>query len=101
MNAILNRIEQGQNHKILIEQLKALYQVTLPILASNLVISFALLYGLWDVASHAALIVWMSMMLSVIAIRSLLYFIYRHHIELGQTLRLIPYIVIGSAISGL
>ena len=98
MKTIIN--DNIQDQKVLFEQIKILNQGLLPAFAASLVVCAASLYGLWDVASHTALIVWMSLTVSVVAIRSLLIFFYRRHIDLQNAQRIIWH-VIGSAISGI
>ena len=90
-----------QDQKVLLEQIKILNKISIPLFIMNLMISSGLLYALWDVISHTTLIVWMSLLLIVIAMRSLFYFIYRHHIVLEHAKGQILYFVIGSATTGL
>lgn len=99
MKSIIN--DNIQDQKVLLEQIKFLYQISLPILASSLLVSIALLYGLWEVAPHTALFVWMGLVLCVVAIRSVLYFIYRRYIDLEHAQGQIMYFVIGSGAMGL
>lgn len=88
------------DQKVLLEQIKILSQISLPIYSINLVGGAVLLYGLWDVVSHTELIVWMSLVVSAVAIRTLIYFFYRRHIDLEHATKLIWFFVIGSGISG-
>lgn len=89
-----------QDQKVLLEQIKILSQGLLPVVAMNLVFCAVLPYGLWDVASHTALIVWVSLIVSLVAIRSLLYFFYRRRIDREHVQSLIWHFVSGSAVSG-
>ena len=58
-----------QNQKILVEQVRILYRTLLPILAVNLVVSSALLSGLWNIVSQTTLTIWMILMVIVLVIR--------------------------------
>jgi len=89
-----------QDQKVLLEQIRILNQGLLPVIVINLAACAVLPYGLWDVASHTALVVWMSLIVSVAAIRSWLYFFYQRHIDLHNAQRVIRFFVIGSAASG-
>jgi hypothetical protein len=68
-----------QNQKILVEQVRILYRTLLPILAVNLVVSSALLSGLWNIVSQTTLTIWMILMVIVLVIRVGTYFIYRRN----------------------
>ena len=68
-----------QNQRILVEQVRILYRTLLPILAVNLVVSSALLSGLWNIVSQTTLTIWMILMVIVLVIRVGTYFIYRRN----------------------
>lgn len=101
MNTIFNRDYDELDQKVLNEQVKILYQLLLPILLISLVVSSALLYGLWDVTSQTALTVWMGLMLTVLILRAVSFFIYRHHSKPVHVQKYVMYYVIGNAAAGL
>lgn len=101
LKTIFNHIDQDQNQKILLEQVKILYQILLPILIISLVVSSALVYGLWNVTSQTVLTVWMSLMLIVLILRAIYFFIYQRHSKPEKVQKDAMYYVIGNAAAGL
>lgn len=65
---------KDQDQRILVEQVKLLYQSLLLVLLINVVSGAALLYGLWGVVSHSLLIIWMCGLMSVVVLRLSIYF---------------------------
>jgi len=94
-------VNQAHNQKILVEQVRLLYRSLLPILAVNLIVGTAMLFGLWEVVSQKALTIWMSLMLFLLGMRVVSYFIYRHKFTSDRAQRYGWYFVIGTAITGL
>jgi len=98
---ISNIDDTGHDQRIFIEQIKILYRTLLPILIVNLAVSFALIYGLWEVASQTALTLWMGMMLVIFILRFITYLIYRYRFKPEHVKRFAQYFVIGTGITGL
>lgn len=92
---------QSQAQKILVEQVNILYRTLIPILAVNLVVSSALLYGLWEVVPQVTLIVWMSLMLLVLVIRVVNFLTYRYYFKPEFVNRHGLYFVLGGGVTGL
>ena len=89
------------DQNVLTEQIQILYRTLLPILAVNLVVSAALLFGLWKVVPQSQLNIWMSLMVLLIAVRAATYFVYRRNVDSAQTRRYGTYFVIGTGLTGL
>ncbi|WP_019529142.1 hybrid sensor histidine kinase/response regulator [Dasania marina] len=89
------------NHKILVEQVKLLYKNAVPIFFVNLVVSTALVYGLWDVVSRAGLSLWWAIMLLLFLLRVLSYVIYRKKFNPGQAHRYALLFIVGTGLTGL
>ena len=87
--------------KILIEQIRILYHVLLPVIAANLVVSGALTYGLWNEVSQSILSAWMSLILLVNLIRIVIYLKFRDVNSLAQIRRYRMYFILGSTVTGL
>lgn len=98
MNTMMDNNIQEQ--KVLLEQTRILSQGLKTVIAVNLVSCVVLPYGLWEVASHTALIIWMSLIFIIVVLRIMFYFFYQRHIDLKNAHLVRNYIVIGSGISG-
>lgn len=94
-------VSKTQNQKILVEQIDILYRSLLPILAVNLVVSSALVFGLWDVVSQTTLSIWLGLMVFVLVIRVLNYLSYRYRFKQELANRHGLYFVFGAGITGL
>jgi signal transduction histidine kinase/CheY-like chemotaxis protein len=92
---------ETQNQKILVEQIRLLYQVALPILATNLLVSIALMFGLWNVVSKTTLVIWMALMLLVIVARIIVYVDFRRHFKAELVQRYGLYFIVGTGLTAL
>ena len=93
---------KAQDQRILVEQVKVLYQSLLLVLLISLVAGSALLYGLWDAVSHSLLITWMCVLVIVVALRiSFYFFSYRRHFKPQHAHRHGLHSIIGSAATAL
>jgi signal transduction histidine kinase len=101
VNALNSENNNGQEQKIFVEQIRILYRTLLPILIVNLAVSFALTFGLWEVAPQQALTIWMGLMLTIFFARFFTYLIYRHNFKPEHAQRYARYFVIGTGITGL
>ena len=88
------------DQKILMEQIKLLYQPLLPLLGVNLIASFALVVALWQLISHALLLGWLAAMLTAQIYRWLIYQKYRSVFSTATAKQLAQYFVIGGGITG-
>jgi len=71
------------------------------LLLINLLVSASLVYGFWDVVDHINLIIWMSLMLSVLLIRAKFYFSYKNSFDPRHLRRFSFFLVAGSASAGI
>lgn len=92
--------DRDRDHQILMEQVRGLYHSLLPILAANLVVSLALLYGLWSVVSQTVLAVWFGLMVFSLVLRTISYAVYRRRFSEDQVRRYAWYFVIGTGVTG-
>ena len=92
--------DQVQNQKVQVEQIKVLYGIFWPLLTGSLLCAIAVVYGLWDVTSHTALITWMSLLVLIYALRSALYFSYKAHVTADNARRYGLLFAVGSGIAG-
>ncbi len=99
MNMIF--LNKNQDQKILIEQIKTQYRTLLPILFVNLVVSSALVYGLWDVAQQKTLMLWLVLLWLVLFMRVASFFFYKQHFSAEHVHRYALYFVIGTGLTGL
>ena len=90
-----------QNNKILIEQVKMLYESMTSLLLINLAVSFALVYAFWHIVSQSALMLWLGIMVVVIAARTILYYRYRKRYNKANTFGYIRFLVLGSLSAGI
>lgn len=97
-----NTIEQNAfQDKILVEQIIMLYRSTVPSIFAHLLISSILTYALWDVVPQTTLIIWMSMMITILLARGVLFFIYRQRFKPEQAKSYGLFFSIGTALVGL
>ena len=97
---ILNATKE-KDHKVLVEQIRLLHRSQLPILAVNVVVSTALLYGLWDVVSQSTLTTWIALMFFVITLRVFSWILYRRTFQPAHAQKYGLYFVIGTGLTGL
>jgi signal transduction histidine kinase/CheY-like chemotaxis protein len=88
------------DQKILMEQIKLLYQPLLPLLGVNLIVSIALVVALWHLISHALLLGWLTAMLAAQAYRWFIHQKYRRVFCTATVKQLAQYFVIGGGITG-
>ena len=87
--------------KILIEQVKLLYRPILPVLAANLLVSFALILGLWSLKPHNLLIGWFGTLALVQIFRYLLYLYYQRRFQPSRSRQFATYFTVGACVSGI
>ena len=88
------------DQKILMEQIKLLYQPLLPLLGVNLVVSIALVVALWHLISHILLLGWLTTMLVAQVYRFFVYQKYRRVFSTATVKQLAQKFVIGGGITG-
>lgn len=93
-------VNNDQGHKIFVEQIKNLYQALLPILFVNVMISSALVYGLWEVAPQKTLLVWLGLQFFLFFVRISSYLIYKRNFTAEYAKRYALYFVVGAGLSG-
>lgn len=86
---------------ILLEQIKTLYQSMGSLLAINLLVSACLVFGFREVVPHENLIIWMSLMLAMIAVRGVIYWRFRRSFDASRLTLYRRFLVFGSASAGL
>lgn len=95
-------LNESFKDKILYEQIRVLYRTVLPILGVNFLVSTAFLYGLWNIAPRATLVIWFVMILSLIAIRlGIYYFYYKPRFNQSNARHFGVQYTVGSFVSGL
>lgn len=94
-------VSETQNQQILAEQVSSLYRSLPPILAVNLVVSLALVFGLWDVVPQDKLTTWLGLMVLVLIVRVLNYLSYRYRFKPELANRHGLYFVLGGGITGI
>lgn len=92
---------QGLEGRILAEQVKVLHGHLLPVLAINLVVGGALIWGLWEVLPQEVLLAWGGALLAVVAARALAYLRYVRFPDRGASGRAALALAVGSGLSGL
>lgn len=97
MNADL---KSAREHHIRVEQIKILYQHTPPMLLANLIVSSAMLFGLWHVVPHLALTVWISLLYIILILRMSSVSLYRRNFTEADASRYGLYLIVGSGLSG-
>lgn len=90
-----------QQQNVLVEQVRILYRTMWPILAANLIVGSAMVFGLWDVVSQTTLIAWMASMLLLLLVRGITYATYRRRFSPESAHRYGRYFVIGAGLTGL
>lgn len=94
-----NRSEISRH--VFVEQIHALYKHLLVILFINFIVGGMIIYGLWNVVSQQALLIWGSGLLASIILRIVLYIMYRRTdpLKIGQ--RQATYFALGSGLTGI
>lgn len=92
---------QKNDHKILVEQVKMLYQSMVSLLLINLIISTTLVYAFWDVISHTTLLIWMGIMFIMLSVRTVIYLSYKNTFDSHHVTKFSRFLVFGSAAAGL
>ncbi len=99
----MDKLEQTRllKNKIVIEQIQLLYKNLLPILAANIVVGSATLFGLWKVVSQSVLIIWFSVLIVVVLLRviSYLYFLKKFNCKTIKKFEIL--LITGSTLTGL
>jgi len=90
-----------QENKILVEKVKVLFRLLPPMVIIVLLISLGVLYGLWDVVSHTALLIWISLTIFAAIVRFISITAFNRHFKEEHVHRYALYLIIGSAITGL
>ena len=62
---------ENQDQRILVEQVHLLYHTLFPILLANVLVSVAIVYGLWEIIPQSALTTWLGLMFILIIVREL------------------------------
>ena len=93
--------ENSLQHKILVEQIIMLYRSTVPSLLFHLLISFILAYALWEVVPQTILIIWMSLMITMLLARGVLFVIFRQRFKPEQAKIYGLFFTIGAVFMGL
>ena len=89
------------DQKILTEQIRLLYRPIVPVLAANVLVSFALILGLWSVQPHARLIAWFGSLAFIQLVR---YLLYRYYLKTFAPLKcrqFASYFTIGACLNGI
>jgi len=82
------------------EQISLLYKPILPLLLVNLIISLALVAGLWTLVAQHILIPWLSLMFVVLIFRLATYVQYRKSLSTDTVVLLARLFVLGSGMTG-
>lgn len=101
VDAALGTNRESLQGKILVEQVKVLYESMTSLLLINLLVSASLCYALWDLVPHAVLTTWMGLMLAMIGVRGAIYYRYRKQFVPDLVERYGLFLVLGSASAGL
>ncbi len=91
----------GQAPQIFIEQVSTLYRSMPPIMATNLIVSGAMIYGLWGIVAQTRLILWISAMMTVLVARLLSYIAYRRRNSPDSSMPYAVIFTIGTGLTGL
>jgi len=89
------------SQQVFIEQIHALYKHLPVILFINFIVGCMLIYGLWNVVSQQALVIWGGGLLASIIIRIILYGIYRRTNPKSVGQRQATYFTLGSGLTGM
>ena len=92
---------QLQQEKVLLEQIKTLFQSMGSLLAINVLVSASLVFGFWDVVEHRLLIIWMGLMLAMLAVRGVIYWRYQRNFKPSRLPQYRRFLVVGSGVAGL
>ena len=93
--------QSSQTEKVRFEQIRILYRSLIPVILANILVSPAVVFGLWDVASHQALVAWQGLVIVLVVMRVVLYFNYRRRFTPERVRRFALYFFMGNALSGL
>lgn len=83
------------------EQIKVVYRHLPMLIAINSIVAAAMVYGLWGVVAHGALITWAAAMATALVARALLFVVYRHIGGESPSVRWGTAFTLGSAASGI
>jgi signal transduction histidine kinase len=89
------------NEKIIVEQIKTLYESIASLVMINLVVSAALVYAFWDLVAHTSLLAWMAAMLLMLCARVSVYFLFKRRFEESKLKRYQTFLILGSASAGI
>jgi signal transduction histidine kinase/CheY-like chemotaxis protein len=90
-----------QSRRIFLEQVSTLYRYMPPVLATNFIVSSAMLYGLWGIVSQTRLAAWMGLMLLVLGARLATCIFYRRSTGSGSGQRAAIIFTLGTGLTGL
>ncbi len=99
----MDKLEQTDifKTKIVIEQIRLLYKHLLPILAANIVVGSATIFGLWKVIPQSVLIIWFSILIVVVLLRAISYFYFLKKFNAKTVKKFEILLITGSTLTGL
>jgi len=89
------------DQKILSEQIMILYRSKLMIIYISLLVSILLIYPLWDLTAHRDLLIWISLVVILVILRTASYISYKRHYKPELAKKYALHFTLGSAGSGL
>ncbi|MEH6608558.1 MAG: hybrid sensor histidine kinase/response regulator [Halioglobus sp.] len=96
MNTSIN-----STNRILVEQIKTLYESIASLVMINFVVSTALVYAFWDLVAHTTLLGWMAAMLLMLCARLSVYFLFKRRFDESKLKRYQTFLILGSASAGI
>lgn len=91
---------ETHENKVLIEQVRILFQSTFSLLLVNLVVSVCLAIGFWDVVPRYSILLWFGLMLVMLTVRALLFLYFKHQFDTRKLLNFRLLLVLGSCFAG-
>jgi len=92
---------KDDDQRVLTEQVKVLYRLLPPMVSVVTLVSLGVLYALWDVVPHQPLMIWMSLTVFALLVRTGSIVAFRRHFKPELAARYAVYLIIGSALTGL
>lgn len=87
--------------KILIAQVRTLYESIASLVLINLVVSFALVFAFWEVVPHSQLLIWFGLVVTMLCSRIAIYRSFRRDFNEQYLSRYRIFLVLGSASAGI
>ncbi|MEH6637039.1 MAG: hybrid sensor histidine kinase/response regulator [Halioglobus sp.] len=91
----------GSDTRILVEQIKTLYESIASLVLINLVVSAALLFAFWDLVAHSWLLSWMAGLLLMLCVRVAVYLQFKRRFDASKLRQYQAFLILGSASAGI